>query len=161
MCSRIVSTFATQPYTEAGPFINEFWLLYFGELVIMEGQDVAGAMVEFGKELKEVQVASAEGNSAPGNNWGLTVQDITPEIAQQLGIKNPKGVVVRNVRQDSPAMDAGLQPGDVILEVDNTKVASADDFAAAARSVQKSKKSARLLVQRGSATIYTVISGEG
>jgi serine protease Do len=113
------------------------------------------------KELKETQVASAEGNSAPGNNWGLTVQDITPEIAQQLGIKSSKGVVVRNVRQDSPAMEAGLQPGDVILEVDNTKVASADDFAAAARSVQKNKKSARLLVQRGSATIYTVISGEG
>lgn len=113
------------------------------------------------RELKETQVASAEGSSAPGNNWGLTVQDITPEIAQQLGLKNPKGVVVRNVKQDSPAMDAGLQPGDVILEVDNTKVTSADDFATAARNAQKNKKAARLLVQRGNATIYTVISAEG
>jgi serine protease Do len=112
------------------------------------------------KELQDRQVASASG-AQPGSNWGLTVQDVTPEIAQQLGIENSKGVVVRNVGQDSPAAEAGLQPGDVILEVDNTKVSSADEFAAAAKGAQKDKKSARLLVQRGKSTIYTVINSAG
>jgi serine protease Do len=91
----------------------------------------------------------------------LTVQDLTPEIAQQLGIQNSKGVVIRNVRPESPGAEAGLQPGDVILEVDNSKVGSSDDFAAAAKGAQKDKKSARLLVQRGNSTIYTVINAEG
>jgi serine protease Do len=113
------------------------------------------------KELKEQQVASAEGVPGAGSNWGLTVQDLTPEIAQQLGLENPKGVVIRNVRPDSPGGEAGLQPGDVILEVDNTKVASADDFATAAKRAQKEKKSSRLLVQRGKSTIYLVINGVG
>ena len=113
------------------------------------------------QELKDKQVASAEGTGTPGSNWGLTVQDLTPEIAQQLGIQNSKGVVIRNVRPDSPGAEAGLQPGDVILEVDNSKVGSSDDFAAAAKGAQKGKKSARLLVQRGNSTIYTVINAEG
>jgi len=113
------------------------------------------------EQLKDAQVASAEGGEEPGSNWGLTVQDLTPEIAQQLGIESSKGVVVRNIKPDSPAADAGLQPGDVILEVDNTKVRSADEFAAAAKATQKVKKSARLLVQRQNSTIYTVINSEG
>src|SRR6202050_4090704 len=113
------------------------------------------------EQLKDAQVASAEGGEEPGSNWGLTVQDLTPEIAQQLGIENSKGVVVRNIKPDSPAADAGLQPGDVILEVENTKVRSADEFAAAAKATQKVKKSARLLVQRQNSTIYTVINSEG
>jgi serine protease Do len=127
--------------------------------VIRDGKHITvDAKIE---QLKDAQVASAEGGGEPGSNWGLTVQDLTPEISQQLGIPNSKGVVVRQVKQDSPAADAGLQPGDVILEVDNTKVHSADEFAAAAKNVQRNKKSARLLVQRQNSTIYTVISSEG
>ncbi|HVN89646.1 MAG TPA: DegQ family serine endoprotease [Candidatus Binataceae bacterium] len=113
------------------------------------------------QELKDKQVASAEDAGSAGGSWGLTVQDLTPEIAQQLGIQNPKGVVIRNVKPDSPAAEAGLQPGDVILEVDSTKVASADEFATAAKAAQKDKKSARLLVQRKDSTIYTVVNSEG
>ncbi|HZP45457.1 MAG TPA: DegQ family serine endoprotease [Candidatus Binataceae bacterium] len=110
------------------------------------------------KELQDKTVASNEPGNEPGSSWGLTVQDLTPEIANQLGIQSSKGVVVRSVKPDSPASDAGLQPGDVILEVENTKVSSADEFAAAAKSAQKANKSARLLVQRGNATIYMVIN---
>ena len=127
--------------------------------VIRDGKRVTLTAVI--QQLKDAQVASAEGGAEPGSNWGLTVQDLTPEIAQQLGIQNSKGVVVRNVKPDSPASDAGLQPGDVILEVDSTKVKSADEFAVAAKSMQKTKKSARLLVQRQNSTIYTVINSEG
>ena len=111
-------------------------------------------------ELKDQQVASASGGEEPGTSWGVQVQDLTPEIAQQLGAQRGKGVVIRRVRPDSPAADAGLQAGDIILEVDHKKVDSADDFAAYARDVQKQKKSALLLVQRGSATLYTVINPE-
>jgi serine protease Do len=112
-------------------------------------------------ELKEQQVASAEGAGAPGSNWGLTVQDLTPEIAQQLGIENAKGVLVSGVKPDSPAQEAGLQRGDLILEVNHKKVGNANDFASLAKSAQKDKKSALLLVQRGDATLYTVINPEG
>jgi len=112
-------------------------------------------------ELKDQQVASAKGPEEPGSNWGMQVQDITPEIAQQLGTQNTKGVVIRSVRPDSPAADAGLQPGDIVAEIDHKKVGSADEFAALAKDVQKHKGSALLLVQRGNATLYTVINPDG
>jgi serine protease Do len=111
--------------------------------------------------LKEQQVASAENPGEAGASWGLQVRDLTPELAQQLGLHNSKGVVVTGVKQDSPAADANLQQGDQILEINHKKISSADEFAALARDAQKNKSQALLLVQRGDATLYTVINPQG
>jgi serine protease Do len=111
-------------------------------------------------ELKEEQLASAK-NEEPGSNWGLQVQSITPEVANQLSLSNTKGVVVRGVQPDSPAADAGIQQGDVVLEVNHSKVNTVDDFLSAAKQAKKDKNSALLLVQRGNATMYTVIKPTG
>jgi serine protease Do len=111
-------------------------------------------------ELKEEEVASARAEE-PGSNWGLQVQGITPEIAQQLNLKSTKGVVVRNVNPDSPAADAGVEPGDVVLEVNHDKVGTVGDFLSAAKKAKQNNKSALLLVQRGNATLYTVIRPTG
>jgi serine protease Do len=112
-------------------------------------------------QLKEQQIASAENPGEAGASWGLQVRDLTPELAQQLGLHNSKGVVVTGVKQDSPAADANLQQGDQILEINHKKIANADEFATLAREVQKNKSQALLLVQRGDATLYTVINPEG
>ncbi len=111
-------------------------------------------------ELKEEEVASARAEE-PGSNWGLQVQGITPEIAQQLNLKSTKGVVVRNVSPDSPAADAGVEPGDVVLEVNHDKVGTVEDFLSAAKKAKQNNKPALLLVQRGNATLYTVIRPTG
>jgi serine protease Do len=107
-------------------------------------------------ELKEEQLASAK-SEEPGSSWGLQVQAITPDIANQLNLTNTKGVVVRGVQPDSPAADAGIQQGDVVLEVNHAKVGSVDDFLSAAKQAKNDKNSALLLVERGNATMYTVI----
>jgi len=107
-------------------------------------------------ELKEAQVASAKADDS-GGSWGMQVGDITPEVSQQFHLETNKGVVVRRVGPDSPAADAGLQPGDVVLEINHDKVAGANDFAAKANAAKTSKRSALLLVQRQGATLYTVI----
>jgi serine protease Do len=111
--------------------------------------------------LKEEQVASAENSGEAGASWGLQVRDLTPELAQQLGLHSNKGVVVTGVKQDSPAADANLQQGDQILEINHKKISSADEFATLARDAQKGKSQALLLVQRGSQTLYTVINPQG
>jgi serine protease Do len=112
-------------------------------------------------QLKEQQVASAENSGEAGASWGLQVRDLTPELAQQLGLHSNKGVVVTGVKQDSPAADANLQQGDQILEINHKKIGSADEFATIARQAQKNKSHALLLVQRGNATLYTVINPQG
>ena len=111
-------------------------------------------------ERKEPQVASAK-SEEPGGNWGMQVGDITPEIAQEFHLENTKGVVIQKVAPDSPSAEAGLQPGDVVLEVNHDKVAAVSDFVARAREAQTKKKPALLLVQRGGATLYTVIKPAG
>jgi len=107
-------------------------------------------------ERKEPQVASAKAET-PGGNWGMQVGDITPEIAQQFHLEGTKGVVIQKVAPDSPSAEAGLQPGDVVLEINHEKVAAVSDFVAKAKDAQTNKKPALLLVQRGGATLYTVI----
>jgi serine protease Do len=111
-------------------------------------------------ERKEPQVASAKAET-PGGNWGMQVGDITPEIAQRFHLEGTKGVVVQKVAPDSPSAEAGLQPGDVVLEINHDKVAAVSDFVAKAKQAQTDKKPALLLVQRGGATLYTVIKPAG
>src|SRR5262249_55004422 len=65
------------------------------------------------------KVASEEG--ATGKR-GAMVEPVPPAIAKELGLKEAAGVVVRRVEDGSPADNAGIKPGDVILEVDRQPV---------------------------------------
>jgi serine protease Do len=65
---------------------------------------------------------AAAGSAPAAGDWGLTVSDITPNLAHRLGLKEGAGVVVTEVDPNSPAGAAGLQPGDVIVEADRKPV---------------------------------------
>jgi len=56
---------------------------------------------------------------------GVTIQNITPDLAQALDLKVDQGAVVTEVVPDSPAQKGGLQKGDVIIEFDGRKVLEA------------------------------------
>jgi serine protease Do len=111
-------------------------------------------------ELKEPEIASAKGEE-PGSDWGIQVTGITPEIAKRYNLQSDKGVVITGVRPDTPAAEAALQPGDLVLEVNHEKIGSVEDFVGKAKESKKSHKSALLLVQRGNASLYTVIKPQG
>jgi len=84
---------------------------------------------------------------------GLAVQDLTPEIAQQLGFKNETGALVAEVVPGSPADDAGLEQGDLVQEINRVPVRSARDFERLARSL-RSGDAIALLVRRGQGTVF-------
>jgi len=85
---------------------------------------------------------------------GLAVQDLTPEIAQQLGFnKNETGVLVADIVPGSPADDAGLEPGDLIQEINRVPVRAARDFERLARGLH-SGDAVALLVRRGQGTVF-------
>jgi Do/DeqQ family serine protease len=58
---------------------------------------------------------------------GISVQDMSPELAEALGVANPSGAIIVNVGKDSPAEIAGLQPGDVLASIDEKLVFNAND----------------------------------
>ncbi len=59
---------------------------------------------------------------------GLKVDNVTYEVARELGITDLKGVVVTEVQKNSPAEKSGIMPGEVILKINNTEIKNLDDY---------------------------------
>lgn len=55
---------------------------------------------------------------------GITGLDVSPEIAEEFGLEAPRGAVVDSVQPDTGAEDAGVEPGDIIVEVDGEPLAT-------------------------------------
>jgi serine protease Do len=109
--------------------------------------------VELGKLEEGEQVAEQQPGGEKPSPFGMTVQDLTPELADQLGVDEKKGVVVSDVDAGSPADDAGLRRGDVILEVNHQEVGDVAGF----RKAMGTKDKALLLVRRGDATLFVAV----
>jgi Do/DeqQ family serine protease len=77
-----------------------------------------------------VVVASARGGSgAVKRPWlGAKLQEVTPEIAESLGLKRPSGALVANVASSGPAARAGIRTGDLIVSIDGTQVEDPNAF---------------------------------
>jgi serine protease Do len=90
---------------------------------------------------------------------GVQVDDLTPDIRDQLGLKpDVKGVVVTDVANGSPASDASLQQGDVIEQVNRQNINSVSDYH---RLISEAgKQTLVLLVNRGRNTTFMVIQPE-
>ena len=87
---------------------------------------------------------------------GLDVRPITAEIARQLNRSSTEGVVVVSVEDGTAAAEAGIQRGDVIVEVNRRPVKTLADFESATHD---SKKGERLTVrlERGDAALYVAV----
>jgi serine protease Do len=59
---------------------------------------------------------------------GVSIQPLTPELAKGFGLKEPKGVLISDVVQDSPAERAGISAGDIVIEFDKKKVEAPQDL---------------------------------
>jgi serine protease Do len=87
---------------------------------------------------------------------GMTVQELTPELAESMQIGGATGVLVSNVESGSPAAAAGLQRGDLITEINQQPITDMESFG---KLLAQSKNATRilLLVQRGPNSRYVVI----
>ena len=108
------------------------------------------------------EVASDGGDAAAPQKGklGLAVADLTPDIRQQLRVPaDVHGVAVASVRPASPAEDAGLARGDVILEVNRHSVPSAEQFVSDVRANPAGKDMLLLVLSKGNAS-YRVVHAE-
>ncbi len=113
--------------------------------------DEALARGEFGGEEEGDEAgAPAAKNQA---KLGLKVTALTPEIAKQLGASGDTGVVVSDVVSDGPADRAGIQRGDLILEVKGQVVAAPDQLAKILSGL-KPGQTVALRVRRGQNAFY-------
>jgi len=92
------------------------------------------------------------------SEWGLSLQNIPPEDRRQMGLSGNSGVMVATVEPGSPAADAGIQPGDVILQVNQVPVSSVNGVKNEAAKT-KGDKPLLLLVRRADgSTMFAALS---
>lgn len=102
-------------------------------------------------ELDEERITLAEPEKM--GDLGVSVQDLTPELADRLGTPETAGVVVTGVADGSPADEAGMRPGDVILEINRGAIKDVDDYRKAVSGIAKGE-TVLLLVRRGENTLF-------
>jgi serine protease Do len=117
-----------------------------------------------GKELnRQAKISateeSAEVSKTPAHKktLGIAVENLTPEMARRLRLKNTTGVAVTQVEPGSPAAEAGIQSGDIIREVNRKPVKDADDLL---QKVEQAKEQSNilLLVQRGQNNLFAAVT---
>jgi serine protease Do len=109
----------------------------------------------------KTEVASNDEDGSPqSGKLGLAVSDLTADARQQANVPaHVHGVIVENVRPASPADDAGIQPGDVILEVNRKPAESASQFANQVHQEDREGKDLLLLIwSKGNASYRTIHS---
>jgi serine protease Do len=113
------------------------------------------------------EVASNDDEGGPGSEsksgkLGLAVSNLTQDVRQQLHVpEQVHGVVVQNVRAGSSADDAGLQPGDIILEVDRQPATSASQFVSQVHQSPAGKDMLLLVWSKGNASYRTIRPDQG
>ncbi|HEX9870369.1 MAG TPA: PDZ domain-containing protein, partial [Candidatus Tectomicrobia bacterium] len=127
-----------------------------GVRLIRQGRERA-LRVHIGDIPKEVR--RMPGAGTPGEELGLTVQELKANTARELGLANEQAVVVTDVEEGSPADEGGMSRGDVILEVNRQQVINVQDFQAALGH-SAGEKSVLLLIRRGDNTVYVGLRPE-
>lgn len=128
------------------------------------GRTIDIKVIREGKEMTiPVTIAEMEGEPsrrAGGpdltKGMGLTVQDITPEVARHMEIENRMGVLVSSVESGSPADEAGFQEGDIVRQINRQPVSGTAEFQKLVKKI-KGGKTTLFLVERGDGRLFLAV----
>jgi serine protease Do len=102
-----------------------------------------------------VGASGGEDQSSAKAKLGLGLQTLTPGMADRLGLKTQAGVLIASVKPGSPAAEANLGRGDVLLEVDRKPVKSAEEASRLLSAIRPGGHV--LLVQRGENAVFLLL----
>jgi serine protease Do len=114
--------------------------------------EAAGEEGEGEEEGGGAQPPSHEESAAP-SELGIKLETLTPSLAERLGVgRQTKGAIVTEIAEGGLAAEAGLRPGDVVLEIDRKQISSAGE---AGKLLAKPRPAGHLLrIQRGDTARY-------
>jgi len=153
---------AVNPGNSGGPLVNMKGEV-IGMVTAMSSRSGGSSGVGFAIPANTVRwVAESlirEGRVVRGY-LGVYIQDMTPDLAEGLGLKEARGVLVTEVIAGSPADEAGLEDGDVILEVNGQKVWNSGDLRLRIAQIQPGKTARIVIFRDGKKKTVTVTLGE-
>jgi serine protease Do len=86
---------------------------------------------------------------------GMTVGDVTPDVARRMGLSDIRGVLVAEIDPSGPAAEAGLREGDIILEVNRRGIHDTEEYLEALQN--RADDTILLLVARDDNTLYVAL----
>jgi serine protease Do len=125
------------------------------KLVMIRDGKKQNITVEIGR-LEDEEVVVADAETGTSKKLGMSVQELTPKIAESLGIEETQGLIVSDITPGSAAAEVGILRGDIILEINRQKVENVAQYKKALQAAQD-KKSILLLIKRGQNTRFVVI----
>ena len=146
----VIVGYRGEPVKDVGDFRNRVALTTPGsreELTLLREGERRNVTVTIGKLTKDKLLARS-GAAQSSEELGLTVQTLTPELAEQFDAKAGEGVVVTDTQRGSVAALAGIGPGTVILQVNRKPVTNAAEFEQAVGESSASKR-VLLLIRSG------------
>jgi serine protease Do len=154
----VIVEYRGEPVTDVGSFRNRVSLTAPGSteaVTVLRDGNRKTLRVTIGKLTEEKLIAQGPAQSL--DEIGLTVQSMTPQLAEQFDAKPGEGVVVTEVRPGSIAAMAGIETGSVILQVNREPIGSAADFQRAVKESAADKR-VLLLVRKGGMQRYVALS---
>jgi serine protease Do len=125
-----------------------------------EARSLNVVIQELDLEGEQQRVAQAETETGTASGFGMTLQDLTPEVARQLEVPGgTSGAVITQLEPRGSAAQAGLRVRDVIIAVNGTPVSGAADASRALQRVE-SGRIARVLALRGGQELFLTVRKE-
>jgi serine protease Do len=162
----VIVAFDNQPVDDSRELpllVGRTSLGHKGVLKVIRDKQTIDLPVTITKSREPEIVASEEKSEKPdlgaASPFGLHVKDLNPDLAKELGLDTPGGVVISSVQPGSRADEAGLRARDVIIEVNRASVKNVAAYQSALKSSPRGKL-VLLLVRRGDATVYVPVKPE-
>jgi serine protease Do len=153
----IIVKIGDEPVSEVGGFRNRVAMTPPGstiELTVLRAGKEKTLKVTIGKLSDDKLLA--EGATQSADEIGLSVQTLTPQLAEQFDVKPGEGVVVTELQPGSIAATAGITVGTIIFEVDRNKVNNAAEFQRAVKASTDDKR-VLLLVRNGDVQSFVIL----
>ncbi|MBI4949806.1 MAG: DegQ family serine endoprotease [Deltaproteobacteria bacterium] len=146
------------PGNSGGPLFN-----MKGEVVGLNTAIIAGGQgIGFATPInmaKEVILQLKEFGKVTRGWIGVSIQELTPELAASFGLKDSKGVLISSVTPGDPADKAGLRAGDIIIAFDGKSIAEISDLPRTVASTQPGRNVEVRVVRDGAEKTYFVRVG--
>jgi serine protease Do len=148
---------AINPGNSGGPLFNmKGEVIGINTAIVASGQGIGFAIpINLAREL----LPQLEKGKVVRGWLGISIQDVTPEIAESFKLKDTKGALVADVLKDSPAQKGDIERGDVILSFDGKPITSAHELSRSVAATPPEKKVKIEVTRSGKRRTLTVQVG--
>ncbi|MBI5287094.1 MAG: PDZ domain-containing protein, partial [Deltaproteobacteria bacterium] len=147
------------PGNSGGPLFNLMGeVIGINTAIIAGGQGIGFAIpINMAKEV----LSQLKERGRVTRGWiGVSIQDVTPELAQSFSLKDRRGALVSSVNKDDPADKAGIKSGDIIVEFDGKEIREVNDLPRTVASTLPGKTVKVKVIRDGKEKVITVTVGE-